>query len=149
MEPSSTITDTKNVRRSFFAILAAVIYLFPSTFLHGYEVRYVPIDYFKRVGVSSIRPVRDTLTFLNLIVRTVMYFKPLKIFGPATAALMFLAVAWGVGSAFLNGAVNTAGMLVIVILDRRFPGEIKGYGLPRFLELLEKLVQRLMGPLGR
>ena len=40
MEPSSTITDTKNVRRSFFAILVAVIYLFPSAFLHGYEVRY-------------------------------------------------------------------------------------------------------------
>jgi len=27
-----------------------------------------------------------------------------------------------------------AGMLLLVILDRRFPGEIKGYGLPRFLE---------------
>ena len=32
---------------------------------HGYDVRYVPIDYFKRVGLSSIRPVRDTITFLH------------------------------------------------------------------------------------
>lgn len=28
------------------------------------------------------------------------------------------------------------GMAIIVALDRRFPGEIKGYGMPRFLELV-------------
>jgi len=82
---------------------------------HGYEVRYVPIDYYKRVGMSSIRPVRDTFTFLNLIVRTVMYFKPLKIFGPATAALMLLAVVWGAASAWLAGGVNLGGMLIIAM----------------------------------
>lgn len=32
--------------------------------------------------------------------------------------------------------IPTCGMLLIVILDKRFPGEIKGYGLPRFLELV-------------
>jgi CIC family chloride channel protein len=32
--------------------------------------------------------------------------------------------------------IPTFGMLLIVILDRRFPGEIKGYGLPRFLEIV-------------
>jgi len=86
-----------------------------SLLTHGYEVRYVPIDYYKRVGMSSIRPVRDTLTFLNLIVRTVMYFKPLKIFGPATAALMAASLAWGAGSLWLLGSVNFGGMLVIAM----------------------------------
>jgi len=32
--------------------------------------------------------------------------------------------------------IPLAGMATIVLLDRRFPGEIKGYGLPRFLELV-------------
>ena len=40
MEPYPAITDTKNVRRFFPALLAAVIYLLPSPVLHSYEVRY-------------------------------------------------------------------------------------------------------------
>ncbi len=32
--------------------------------------------------------------------------------------------------------IPTMGMAIIVILDRWFPGEIKGYGLPRFLEIV-------------
>ncbi|MDO8629632.1 MAG: hypothetical protein Q7R41_04005, partial [Phycisphaerales bacterium] len=59
---------------------------------HGHTVRYVPIDYARRVGRSSIRPVRDTLNFFSLIVRTVMYFKPLKIFAPASAAVFAAAI---------------------------------------------------------
>ena len=32
--------------------------------------------------------------------------------------------------------VPVLGMLLIIVLDRWFPGEIKGYGLPRFLEIV-------------
>lgn len=46
------------------------------------EVRYVPINYSKRTGKSKIRPLRDTLNFLILIMRTILYFNPLKIFLP-------------------------------------------------------------------
>jgi len=59
---------------------------------HGHTIRYVPIDYGRRVGRSSIRPIRDTLGFFSLIVRTVMYFRPLKIFVPASAAVFVTAV---------------------------------------------------------
>jgi len=86
-----------------------------SLLTHGYDVRYVPIDYFKRVGLSSIRPIRDTVTFLSLIVRTVMYFKPLKIFGPATAALLLLAVIWGIVSSCLPSGFAAGGVLVIAM----------------------------------
>ena len=63
---------------------------------NSYSVRYVPIAYHKRVGKSKIRPIRDTLNFIQLIVRTVMYFRPLKVFLPislsffATSFLMLL-----------------------------------------------------------
>jgi len=46
------------------------------------EVMYVPINYSKRTGKSKIRPLRDTLNFLILIMRTILYFNPLKIFLP-------------------------------------------------------------------
>jgi len=56
------------------------------------EVEYVPINYDKRTGKSKIRPIRDTLNFLMLIMRTILYFNPLKIFLPVSLAigLMFL-----------------------------------------------------------
>lgn len=53
----------------------------------GLSVAFVPIDYKTRVGSSKIRPIRDTLNFLQLIIRTVMYFNPLKVFVPASLAL--------------------------------------------------------------
>jgi glycosyltransferase involved in cell wall biosynthesis len=47
-----------------------------------YTVHYLPISYSKRVGNSKIRPIRDTLQFMQLIVRTGIYFAPLRVFGP-------------------------------------------------------------------
>jgi glycosyltransferase involved in cell wall biosynthesis len=58
-----------------------------------YVVRYVPIDYFKRTGTSTIRPIHDTLNFIQLIVRTVMYFSPLKVFVPVGLAFVLAAAA--------------------------------------------------------
>lgn len=52
------------------------------------RVAYVPIDYAKRTGRSKIRPVRDMINFLLLIVRSILYFNPLKIFIPASLAVL-------------------------------------------------------------
>ena len=49
---------------------------------NGYSVQYVPVDYLKRTGSSKIRPIRDTLNFLMLILRMTLLFRPLKIFIP-------------------------------------------------------------------
>jgi glycosyltransferase involved in cell wall biosynthesis len=59
---------------------------------NDYLVQYVPTRYHKRVGKSKIRPIRDTLGFLQLIIRTVMYFAPLKIFLPVSLALFLFGV---------------------------------------------------------
>ena len=50
-----------------------------------YRVIYVPIDYAARVGTSKIRPIRDTVRFLQLIFRAGIYFAPLRVFGPLIA----------------------------------------------------------------
>ena len=47
-----------------------------------YRVRYVPISYAARTGKSKIKPIRDTLAFFQLILRTGMYFAPLRVYGP-------------------------------------------------------------------
>lgn len=49
---------------------------------NNYKVMYLPIGYKDRTGTSKIRPIRDTLIFVQLIIRTGMYFAPLKVFLP-------------------------------------------------------------------
>lgn len=49
---------------------------------NGYQVKYVPINYNRRIGKSKIRPIQDTLNFLQLIIRAALLFNPLKIFLP-------------------------------------------------------------------
>ncbi|MDZ7842954.1 MAG: glycosyltransferase family 2 protein [Gammaproteobacteria bacterium] len=49
---------------------------------NNHKVIYLPIGYKDRAGKSKIRPIRDTLMFVQLIVRTGMYFAPLKVFLP-------------------------------------------------------------------
>ena len=56
----------------------------------GYDVKYVPIDYYHRAGDSKINPIKDTVRFTQLVVRTVMYFNPLRVFVPISLVL-FLA----------------------------------------------------------
>lgn len=53
-----------------------------------YIVHYVPIDYHHRVGKSKIKPLQDTLRFIQLILRTGVYFAPLRVFLPV-AGLFF------------------------------------------------------------
>ena len=55
-----------------------------------HRVDYVDIDYAQRHGRSKIKPIRDTLGFLALIVRTVLYFNPLKVFYPVVAMLLLV-----------------------------------------------------------
>ena len=59
---------------------------------NGYAVKYVPINYFKRVGKSSIHPIKDTIRFFELTTRLSLYFNPMRIFFP-TSLLFFVAGA--------------------------------------------------------
>jgi len=55
------------------------------------RVSYIPIDYHKRKGKSKIRPLRDTKNILLTIIRTIIYFNPLKVCLPISLILFLLA----------------------------------------------------------
>jgi len=82
---------------------------------HHHPVKFVPIDYAKRVGTSSIRPLRDTFNFLGLVVRTVMYFRPLKIFAPVSAMLFAAAVGLGLVTKLAFGQLADVTCVTLVI----------------------------------
>lgn len=56
-----------------------------------HRVAYIDIDYAHRAGKSKIAPIKDTLRFTALILRTVTYFNPLKVFYPV-ATVLFLGL---------------------------------------------------------
>jgi glycosyltransferase involved in cell wall biosynthesis len=83
--------------------------------VNGYLVDYVPIDYYARVGRSKIRPIRDTLNFVQLVLRIALYFAPLKVFLPLSILLLLLALAWALFSKFILGQLADVSTLVIAM----------------------------------
>lgn len=59
---------------------------------NDYNVKYVPIDYRRRVGKSKFRPIQDTGNFLSLVIRTILFFNPLRVFLPIGLLLLTLGV---------------------------------------------------------
>lgn len=57
-----------------------------------YAVYYHPIEYHKRVGSSKIRP-SHAYQFLLLILRTIVYFNPLRVFLPVGAVFFVAGLA--------------------------------------------------------
>lgn len=98
----------------------------------GYRVEYLPIEYHARRGKSKIRPIRDTYNFVMLILRTTLYFDPLRVFLPlgmlfivsGLALLVYRAVAghgFGVTSVllFVTGVQLIALGLLADLINRR------------------------------
>ena len=55
-----------------------------------YAVEFTPISYARRIGKSHIKPIQDTLRFTQLILRTGMYFAPLRLLSPLIVGLATL-----------------------------------------------------------
>lgn len=55
-------------------------------------VHYFPINYNPRKGQSKIRPIRDTKNFVLTIMRSVLFFNPLRVCFPIAMALFAVAL---------------------------------------------------------
>lgn len=81
----------KNDSLKYFHILPSG-FSFTTTITLSYlgddlSVKYVPIEYHERHGSSKIKPFRDGMNFILLIIRAITYFNPLKIFLPISGIL--------------------------------------------------------------
>jgi hypothetical protein len=77
-------------------------------------ILYVPIDYHKRQGKSKIRPIRDTLNFIQLIIRTIMFFNPLRVFLPLSLLFMALSLIVGLVSYLLGKVMDITAVVLFV-----------------------------------
>lgn len=83
----------------------------------GRRVRYIPVDYQRRIGKSNIKPVKDFFGFVILIVRLASYFDPLKFFLPAAFALFGLGILRAIRDVIV---VNQFGALSVILFITAF-----------------------------
>jgi len=74
---------------------------------NGHPVAYVPIDYHTRLGESKIRP-RHAYDFTLLILRTIVFFNPLKVFIPMGAILATVGVVKFIYDLYRDNLSETA-----------------------------------------
>jgi glycosyltransferase involved in cell wall biosynthesis len=105
-----------------------------------YLVQFVPVDYYARIGRSKIRPIHDTINFVQLVLRIALYFAPLKLFLPLSLLLFLTGVAWGTFTKLYFGVLADVSTLVIVmtafqiavvgmlaeLINRRVPNSYQG-----------------------
>lgn len=89
--------------------------------INGNSVEYIDINYKYRRGNSKIRPIYDTINFLQLILRTVLYFNPLKIFIPLSlflvaTAFLVVVVSWVYFDSVMDVSVGVLLMTAIMVM---------------------------------
>jgi glycosyltransferase involved in cell wall biosynthesis len=101
-----------NILPSAFSFTITITIAFLSD---HYLLKFVPIPYQRREGRSKIKPVQDTLNFVQLILRTIMYFNPLKVLLPASFCLFLLAVVIGAYSLIARGQIMDITVITLTL----------------------------------
>ena len=81
----------------------------------GYRVSFIPINYSSRIGKSKIRPIRDTINFIKLILKIGLYFSPIKIFFPISFFLFGTSILLGFYSKYIVGQLADLSILIIAM----------------------------------
>ena len=126
-----TIPDLNSGMRIFRRSIADEFWhLFPSRFSftstitlacfsNDYFVKYVDIPYYKRVGKSGIK-IRNFFDFISLIIRVIIYFKPLKMLSPVAAIFFLVGLAKLAKDFIVNGYIGTLALLLILFAIQMF-----------------------------
>ena len=105
----------------------------------GYTVAYVPIDYYPRKGRSSFHPISDTYNYITLVVRSIMYFNPLKVFLPLTGLLLLVGIIKFIRDLFTYGSIFYIPGITLLLLF--MAAQVGALGL-----LADLIVRRTKGP---
>jgi glycosyltransferase involved in cell wall biosynthesis len=79
----------------------------------GHSVTFLPIHARKREGRSKLRPFRDGVRFLLIILKVITLYSPLKVFFPISLVSLLLGVAYGLWNVWQWGKIPMgAGLLI-------------------------------------
>lgn len=80
----------------------------------GYEVKFVPVTVKKRVGKSTVRPLRDGMDTALLVVRLTTLLDPFRVFGPVSGVFFVFGVLWAARYLHLGRGLSTAALFMLV-----------------------------------
>jgi glycosyltransferase involved in cell wall biosynthesis len=87
-----------------------------------HRVKFIPINYHRRVGKSSIK-ASDFINFTILIIRICAYFKPLNVFVPPALLMILLGLVKAVRDYFVVEHIGLlAGALILTGIQMIFIG---------------------------
>ena len=89
----------------------------------GYRVKFVPVEYGRRIGKSKLKSI-EALNFFILILRTMTYFRPLRILAPIALVLFLGGATKFVLDLFYNRLSGTSVLLLLGALNTVFFGVI-------------------------
>jgi glycosyltransferase involved in cell wall biosynthesis len=126
---SSKIDDLTSgfraMKKSFFNQFAHLFpqrYSYPTTstlagLCSGKFVKFVPIDsVVKRdTGRSNIRPFKDGLRFIEIIIRIIALYRPQKIFVPLSLVLFFIGVITGILQLIKTGGIRSLSVIMMLV----------------------------------
>lgn len=108
----------KSVVEKYFGILpdsfSFTVTITLAMLTNFHKVKFTPISYRKRIGRSKIKPVRDTMRFLMLIIRTGVYFAPVRVFGPVTLFLSAMAAVRLMYDVIVQRDITDTSLLLIL-----------------------------------
>ncbi len=84
-----------------------------SSHLSDYSVKYIPINYRKRTGKSTLKAF-DFVYFLTLVIRLVVYFNPLKFFFWPGIVFTATGGAWIVFTLLTEQNITDTGILLFL-----------------------------------
>jgi len=79
-----------------------------------YSIKFIPINYYRRKGKSSIKPIQDFMRFFNLTFKLCLYFKPLRIFAPIGLVLFFTGMIIGIYRAIVFLDVSESSLFFVL-----------------------------------
>ena len=111
------IVDARKFRK--FLYLLPNGFSYPTTitmsfFRSGYSVAYVPITTPKRIGISHIKPFRDGVRFLLIIIKIGTLYSPQKLFLPISAGFFLIGFSYYLFTFFSSGRFTNMSALLLI-----------------------------------
>ena len=85
-----------------------------SFFRAGFSVGYVPIHTPRRIGTSHIRPLRDGVRFLLIIIKVGTLYSPQKLFLPVSASFFLTGLAYYLYTFWIAGRFTNMSALMFI-----------------------------------
>jgi glycosyltransferase involved in cell wall biosynthesis len=80
----------------------------------NHDVTFVPVTVKKRIGKSTVKPIKDGADTMLLIVRLTTLLDPFRVFGPASALLFVLGIVRGAWYLRISGELSLASLFMLV-----------------------------------